>query len=227
MTQKQLIELIQQHHPLMGETEIRLALNRAQDDFSAKTELIKDTYTQNSVAGKRYYTLDSQILKITSVQLDDVEIQRLINKPVIDDDEFDAATGLTAPSSSSNERYWYIDNDRIGLVEKVTSAITRDGKTSNFQSISVVKEIRIFAICQAKDFTTDLTEVSEIPSQFHDALSYKVISDGYLRAGGQMFNPQVSEMFDVKYQALVKDGRKHARSSYLSGSSAIITPTDF
>ena len=64
MTQKQLIELIQQHHPVMGETEIRLALNRAQDDFCYKTELIKDTYTQDSVAGQRYYTLDGKILKV-------------------------------------------------------------------------------------------------------------------------------------------------------------------
>ena len=59
-----MIELIQQHHSGMGETEIRFALNRAQDDFCSKTELITDTYTQNSVAGQMYYTLDSQILKI-------------------------------------------------------------------------------------------------------------------------------------------------------------------
>ena len=49
MTQKQLIELIQQHHPVMGETEIRLALNRAQDDFCYKTELIKDTSVRSAV----------------------------------------------------------------------------------------------------------------------------------------------------------------------------------
>ena len=105
MTQKQLIELIQQHHATMGETEIRLALNRAQDDYCAKTELIKTTYVQDSIAGKRYYTLDSQILKITKVQINDVDIPRLIGTPIIDDDEFDAATGLTAPASSSNDRF--------------------------------------------------------------------------------------------------------------------------
>ena len=226
MTQKLLIELIQQHHPGMGETEIRLALNRAQDDYCAKTELIKEAYTQNSVAGKRYYTIDPQIIKIASVQVNDVEIPRLIGKPIIDDDEFDAETGLTAPSTSSDDRYWYTDSGRLGVVERIVGTASRDGKISDYQSISEVKEIRIFAIAQATDFTTDLTEVSELPSQFHDALVYKIIADGYLKSGLEEFNPQVSQIFDAKYGLLVKDGKKHARSQYISGAT-IIAPTDF
>jgi hypothetical protein len=226
MTQKQLIELIQQHHPGMGETEIRLALNRAQDDYCAKTELIKETYTQNSVAGQRYYTLDAQIIKITSVQVNDVTISRLIGKPIIDDDEFDAQAGLTSPSTSSDDRYWYTDSGRLGVVERIVGTASRDGKISDYQSISAVKELRIFAISQATDFTTDLTEVSELPSQFHDALVYKIIADGYLKSGLEEFNPQVSQIFDGKYDVLVKDGKKHARSQYISGAT-IIAPTDF
>ena len=225
MTQKQLIELIQQHHPGMDETEIRLALNRAQDDYCAKTELIKEAYTQNSVAGKRYYTIDPQIIKIASVQVNDVEIPRLIGKPIIDDDEFDAETGLTAPSTSSDDRYWYTDSGRLGVVERIVGTASRDGKISDYQSISEVKEIRIFAISQATDFTTDLTEVSELPSQFHDALIYKVVADGYLR-GGEGFNPQASQIFDMKYVDLTKDGKKHARSNYMPGAT-IVAPTDF
>jgi len=227
MTQKQLIELIQQHHSAMGETEIRLALNRAQDDYCAKTELIKTTYTQTSAAGKRYYTLDSQILKITRVQINDVDIPRLIGNPIIDDDEFDGASGLGAPSTTSDERYWYISNDRLAIVEKATNNVTREGKTSDYQSISEVKEIRIYAIAQATDFTTDLTEVSGIPNQFHDALVYKVISDAYLKAGVEEFNPQASQIFEGKYQALVRDGKKNARANYISSGSVVIRPTDF
>ena len=226
MTQKQLIELIQQHHATMGETEIRLALNRAQDDYCAKTELIKETYTQNSVAGKRYYTIDPQIIKIASVQVNDVEIPRLIGKPIIDDDEFDAETGLTAPSTSSDDRYWYTDSGRLGVVERIVGTASRDGKISDYQSISAVKEIRIFAISQATDFTTDLTEVSELPSQFHDALSYKVLSEAYLKGQSAEFNPQASQLFEAKYMSLVKDGKKHARSQYIAGATTI-TPVDF
>ena len=226
MTQKQLIELIQQHHPIMGETEIRLALNRAQDDFCAKTELIKETYTQSSVAGQRYYTIHAQILKIQSVDVNDVSIPRLIGKPIIDDDEYDAATGLTAPSVTSNDRYWYTSSGRLGVVEKNVSGVTRDDKVSDYQSISEVKEIRIYAISQATDFTADLTDVSELPSQFHDALSYKVLAEAYLKGLSAQFNPQASQIFESKYMTLVKDGRKHARSQYIGGAS-MVTPVDF
>ena len=40
MTQKEMIEIIQQHHPNANETAIRKALNRAQDDFAAKTKIL-------------------------------------------------------------------------------------------------------------------------------------------------------------------------------------------
>ena len=227
MTQKQLIELIQQHHPVMGETEIRLALNRAQDDFCYKTELIKDTYTQDSVAGQRYYTLDGKILKVLSVQVNDVEIPRLIGRPIIDDDEFDAAAGLLAGTSTSNDRYWYIDSGRLGVVEKIVGVLTRDDKQSDYQSISAVKEIRIYSISQAVDFTADLTEVSLLPNQYHDALSYKVVSEGYLKGASAEFNPQASQVFDIKYKELVKEGKKEARNNYVHSGAAIIAPTDF
>ena len=43
MTAKEMIELVQQHHPHMGETEIVKLLNRAKNDFCAKTEILKTT----------------------------------------------------------------------------------------------------------------------------------------------------------------------------------------
>ena len=41
----EMVELVQQHHPHMGETEIIRLLNRAKDDFCAKTEIVKKKYT--------------------------------------------------------------------------------------------------------------------------------------------------------------------------------------
>tara|TARA_R110002020_G_scaffold370825_1_gene582476 strand:- start:406 stop:1080 length:675 start_codon:yes stop_codon:yes gene_type:complete len=224
MTQLELIEIVQQHHPAMGQTEIRLALNRAQDDYSARTELIKTSYVQNSTAGKRYYELHSDILKITKVQINDVEIPRLLQMPIIDDDEWaDGTNGLPAPSSSTNERYWYVDNKRLGVVERLSNAVTRDSKSSEFQSISEAKEMRIHAIAQATDFTTTLTSSSDLPSQFHEALSSKVIAEGYLRPPN--LNPNLYTVFDVKYKDFVKEGRKYARSNY--GHTGHIKPVDF
>ena len=211
MKQLELIELVQQHHPQMGHTEIRKALNRAQNDYCARTELIKETYVQNSIAGHRYYNLDDNILKILSIQINDVEIPRLQGNPIIDDDEFDGAEGLTAGSTSSNERYWYIRNNQLALVEKVKNAVSRDDKISDYQSISEVKEIRIYAISQGTDFGDDLAQDSDLPLQFREGLSHKVIADGYLINN---VNIEAHKVFYTKYMDSVKEGRKFARSNY-------------
>ena len=92
MTQKEIIELVQQHHPHMRNTEIRKLLDRAQDSFCIQTEILEKPYTTPSVANKRYYTLSDEIIKVLSVQFDDVEIPRLMFKDgyrlPIEDDEF-------------------------------------------------------------------------------------------------------------------------------------------
>ena len=86
MKAREMLELIQQHHPHLGEVEIIKLLNRAKDDFCAKTEIVKDTYTSVTVADQRYYTLDNKIIKIQSIWLNDIKIPMLIGKPIIDDD---------------------------------------------------------------------------------------------------------------------------------------------
>ena len=86
MTLKEMVELVQQHHPHIGEVELVRLINRAKYDFCLKTEMIKDSYTSSTVANQRYYTLPDSLLKITSVWLKDTQIPQLIGKHVIDDD---------------------------------------------------------------------------------------------------------------------------------------------
>tara|TARA_Y100001963_G_C6497288_1_gene316230 strand:+ start:80 stop:355 length:276 start_codon:yes stop_codon:yes gene_type:complete len=86
MSTLQMIELIQQHHPHIGEIEAIKLLNRAKDDFCAKTEIVEDSYISSTVADQRYYTLDDRIIKIKDVWLNDIRIPMLIGKPIIDDD---------------------------------------------------------------------------------------------------------------------------------------------
>jgi len=81
MTQQQLIELVQQHHPNMRETEIRLYLNRALIDFCKQTRIMSGTSTISTIAGQRYYDLASTVLEITRVDCDDYQINRLIGRP--------------------------------------------------------------------------------------------------------------------------------------------------
>jgi len=87
MTAKEMIELVQQHHPHMGEVEVIKLLNRAKNDFCARTEIVKDSYTLNTVANQRYYDIDNRIIKIKSVWIDDIKIPKMIGKPVIDDED--------------------------------------------------------------------------------------------------------------------------------------------
>ena len=86
MKTKEMIELVQQHHPHLGEVETIKLLNRAKDDFCARTEIVKDSYTTSTVANQRYYKLDTKIIKIKSIWLNDVEIPMSLSKPIIDDD---------------------------------------------------------------------------------------------------------------------------------------------
>ena len=86
MTTKEMIELIQQHHPHVGEKEALNWLNRAKDDFCDRTEIVKDSYTATVNKDQRYYTIPDTVLKIRSVWLNDVEIPKIVGKPIIDDD---------------------------------------------------------------------------------------------------------------------------------------------
>ena len=82
-----MIELVQQHHPHMGQTEIVKLLDRAKNDFCARTEIVKDSYTGSTVANQRYYEIDARIIKIKDIYLNDVLIPRMLEKPSIDDED--------------------------------------------------------------------------------------------------------------------------------------------
>ena len=81
MTQQQLIETVKQHHPEMGETQIRIYLNKALDEFCRKTRVLNTLYTFPTVADQRYYDLSDNIIEITRVDYDGYEIPRLVGKP--------------------------------------------------------------------------------------------------------------------------------------------------
>jgi hypothetical protein len=85
MTQEQLIELVKVHHPDMPDTLIRIYLNKALDDFCRKTRILKGHKTMSSVADKRYYDLDSDIIEVIRVDIDNNEIPRLVGKPEFED----------------------------------------------------------------------------------------------------------------------------------------------
>ena len=85
MKTKEMVELVQQHHPHMGEVEIIKLLNRVKDDFCEETEIVRDSYTTSTVANQRYYKLPEGLLEIKEVFLNGVRVPRMIGKPIIED----------------------------------------------------------------------------------------------------------------------------------------------
>ena len=75
MTAKKMIELLQQHHPHIGETEALILLNQAKDDFCEDTEMVKTQSTFTTTVNQLVYddaelAADGTILKILNVFLD-------------------------------------------------------------------------------------------------------------------------------------------------------------
>tara|TARA_B110000444_G_scaffold238872_1_gene252816 strand:+ start:481 stop:768 length:288 start_codon:yes stop_codon:yes gene_type:complete len=89
MTQLQLQELIQVHHPDMTETEIRLRLNNALKEFCRKTRILKGAFQFDTALDAdaadgsylRYYGLDNKIIEVESVDYNSNDIQRLSGRP--------------------------------------------------------------------------------------------------------------------------------------------------
>ena len=85
MTQKQLIETVQQHHPELGETQIRIFLKKALDEFCRKTRILTTAYQFTTEGDQRYYALDDAILEVLSVDFDGYDIYRLSDRPEVRD----------------------------------------------------------------------------------------------------------------------------------------------
>ena len=89
-----MVEYIRQHHPHMRETEVTRLLNRASDVFCSETEILKKTWTQTtgqdgSGNWKRYYPLDSDIVRVIKVSLGDESIPRMVNPPLLEDEDYE------------------------------------------------------------------------------------------------------------------------------------------
>ena len=80
--------MVQQHHPKIGETQIKIWLNQAQKEISDRTNYgVTETSSFSTVSGIKYYdissptgvTLNEDIVSFTKVSYDGEEIQFLRN----------------------------------------------------------------------------------------------------------------------------------------------------
>lgn len=83
MTQKQMIELVQQHHPTANPNVIRLWLNQRLNEFAERASLNRDYVEITSVAGTAKYSLPASIIDIMRVDYDGVRIARRPGEPPV------------------------------------------------------------------------------------------------------------------------------------------------
>ena len=112
-------------------------------------------------------------------------------------------------------RAWFVDKlKRIGIVEKLTNAITKDGYTTDWGSISEVKDLRIYAI--SRDTNLSLNSITstwnQIPEQFHEGIINKVIAGGY--KDPRNMELELAQYFDTQYLLDVKEAKKYSKSNY-------------
>tara|TARA_Y100000310_G_scaffold24437_1_gene23478 strand:+ start:5070 stop:5762 length:693 start_codon:yes stop_codon:yes gene_type:complete len=219
MTLKELLEIVQLHHPGQGETMIRQGLNRAQDNFSAKTGMLKATANDTTVVAQRGYTLHDEMLELYRVELDTELIPKLVggalSVPIgdVDDEAGVGSTATPVTAKAKADKYaWYLDCKTLYIVEKC--AATAD-YLYEWQSVSTAgMKIKVYYTRKAAKYSADdLTLVSELPSQFHEALSFKVISDFY-KLPGETFNLQVAGYFDQEFEKEVREGKKYAKRGH-------------
>jgi len=86
-----MIEMVQQHHPDVSETQIRIWLNQGLREFCRTTRIIEDVDTSLTTGGDgsttdlRFYDLPTGVLEVTSVDFDGYTIPRLIGRPDLRD----------------------------------------------------------------------------------------------------------------------------------------------
>tara|TARA_Y100000361_G_scaffold57678_2_gene50437 strand:+ start:119 stop:502 length:384 start_codon:yes stop_codon:yes gene_type:complete len=123
--------------------------------------------------------------------------------------------------SNKDKYFWFIQGERLGIVEAKTSTNIADPK---WESPTSRESLRVHYTAKAAHFTTDMTESSEIPSQFHEALAMKVIADLY-KLPGETFNLELAAYFDKQYEMQIREAKKYARRHHTS--VGYISPQSF
>ena len=132
-------------------------------------------------------------------------------------------------SSTTRQRYYYINKDRIAIVEKSDNRVTQESAETDYSTISVAdKTVRVFGVFKPTALGTDLTTASDtgltsIPAQFHEVIVSKAISHGY--KDPRNLNIELAQFFEGEYIMGTREAKKFSKSRYRSGG--VIKPHDF
>ena len=81
MKLKEYVDIISEAYPEVELADVIKILNRAIEDFSERTKIVKNSYNSSTVAGQRFYTVNEDIIEIISVDIDNEVVPKLIGEP--------------------------------------------------------------------------------------------------------------------------------------------------
>ena len=118
--------------------------------------------------------------------------------------------------------YW-VERDAIAIAD------TKDYNT--YTSPKEIKQVTLFVTTEDEPFVADnthatsigLTESSAIPVEFHDALAYKVIKEGYERKPEAI---QMAQYFENQYNKMIMQAKRIANKEG-DGSAYVIRGYDY
>ena len=126
----------------------------------------------------------------------------------------------------SYDKLYWIERDAIAIVEKKSSG--------EYLSPTEVKTVTLFVTKEDGNFISSdnagansssigMLDEPAIPAEFHEALAYKVIQQGYERKPEQI---QLAQYFKLSYNESVIEAKKVANKE-LDGSAYYIAGHDF
>ena len=132
-----------------------------------------------------------------------------------------------ATLSNRDKFFWYVEGERIAIVQKKETSSTDVNKDAVWESptsTSHGKNLRVHYTAKPTPLTSTLTDSPEIPAQFHEALAYRVIAELY-KLPGETFNLQLAQYFDMQYSLLLREAKKYSTSNHRQGG--VIKPYSY
>ena len=130
---------------------------------------------------------------------------------------------------AKTQRLYFVDThstgEMIAVVEKAKNAVTQDGYTDEYKTVSSAKGIKIRGIFTDTDLSMNAMggTYSNIPSRFHEHIVSKAIAVGY--KDPRHMEIQNAQYFDAEYEKGIKKAKKFARGNYSKVGSVV--PRDF
>ena len=81
MTQQQMLEIIKEQFPNTSDAELRIYLNNVSKDFCSKSKILMATAAVTSATNQRVYSLESNVIEVQRVVIDNEAIPRLVGEP--------------------------------------------------------------------------------------------------------------------------------------------------